>query len=356
MRAMNADDRSATAPLRIDSVLDAPYEGIEEQARALAEMGFDGGFTLESNRDVFFPLVLAARSGAGLDLYPNVAIALPRSPMHLAYQAWDLQRLSGGRFALGLGSQIRPHIEKRYSARWDKPVRQMRELVAATKAIFATFHEGRPLAFRGDYYTFTLMTPTFVPPPLEWGPPPVWMGGLGPLMTKAAAEVADGLLVHPFNSERFLREHTVPQVAAGLAASGRSRAGFSLGVTVIVCVYGTEEERAAAENGCRFNLAFYGSTPAYKVTLDVHGWSDLQPELNRLSKEGRWAEMGQLVDDDVLHTICVCGTPAEVAAELTARFAGLADRVAFSVPYGVRPELLAEVIDRVRRGAARPPR
>ena len=334
--------------MRFDAVLDAPYEGIEDQARRLAEIGFDGAFTLEANRDVFFPLVLAARSGAALDLYPNVAIALPRSPMHLAYQAFDLQRLTGGRFALGLGSQIRPHVEKRYSARWDKPVRQMRELVSATKAIFATFHDGAPLSFRGDYYTFTLMTPTFVPPALGCAPPPIWMGGLGPLMTRAAAEVADGVLVHPFNSERFLREATVPRVEEGLASSGRTRADFSLGVTVIVCVYGSEEEQAVAEQGCRSNLAFYGSTPSYKVTLDVHGWGDLQPELNRLTKEGRWAEMAAVVDDEVLHTLCVCGTPAEVAVALRSRFAGIADRLAFSVPYAVRPELLAEVLDAVR--------
>jgi probable F420-dependent oxidoreductase len=335
-------------PFAIDGVLDAPYADVEAQAQELAATGFDGGFTLESNRDVLFPLVLAARSGAGLMLYPNVAIAFPRSPMHLAYQAWDLQRLTAGRFALGLGSQIRPHIEKRYSARWDRPVRQMRELVSATKAIFRTFHEGAPLAFRGDYYTFTLMTPTFIPPPLEWGPPPIWMGALGPQMTRAAAEVADGVLIHPFNTERFLREQTVPRVDAGLAAVGRTRDDYTITVTTIVCVYGTEEERVAAERSCRFNLAFYGSTPSYRVTLDVHGWEGLQPELNRLSKEGRWDEMGALVDDDVLRTICVCGTPAEVASQLRARFTDIADRVAFSVPYGVRPALLAEVLDHLR--------
>jgi probable F420-dependent oxidoreductase len=337
--------------MKFDTVLDAPYEKIEDQARSIADMGFDGAFTLESNRDVLFPLVLAARSGAALDLYPNVAIALPRSPMHLAYQAWDLQRLTDGRFALGVGSQIKPHIEKRYSARWDKPVRQMRELVAATKAIYRTFHEGEPLEFRGEYYTFTLMTPTFIPPRLESGPPPIWMGGLGPLMTKAAAEVADGVLIHPFNSERFLREQTLPRVEAGLATSGRSRDEFTLTVTAIICVYGedgNEEERAAAEKGSRFNLAFYGSTPSYRVTLDAHGWGGVQPELNRLTKEGRWAEMAEVVDDEMLHTLCVCGTPAEVAGILRTRYAGIADRVAFSVPYGVRPELLAEVMDRVR--------
>ncbi|HEX7094525.1 MAG TPA: TIGR03617 family F420-dependent LLM class oxidoreductase [Acidimicrobiales bacterium] len=335
--------------LRFDAPLDAPYPDVERQARELAAAGFDGAFTLESNRDVLFPLVLAARSGAGLELYSNVAVALPRSPMHLAYQAWDLHQLSGGRFALGVGSQIRPHIEKRYSARWDRPVRQLRELVSATKAIFDTFAAGARLDFRGDYYTFTLMTPTFVPPPLEWGPPPIWMGALGPLMTRAAAEVADGVLIHPFNTARYLRERTVPGVEAGLAASGRARSDLTVTVTVIVCVYETEEERAAAEKGCRFNLAFYGSTPSYRVTLDVHGWGDVQPELNRLSKEGRWGEMGSLVDDEMLRTICVCGTPAEVARQLRERYAGVADRVAFSLPYGVRRDLLAEVLDRARR-------
>jgi probable F420-dependent oxidoreductase len=334
--------------MKFDTVIDAPYDRVEAQAHEIRDLGFDGAFTLEANRDVFFPLVMAACSGAGLDLYPNVAIAIPRSPMHLAYQAWDLQRLSGGRFALGIGSQIRPHIEKRYSARWDRPVRQMRELAAATKAIFRTFASGEPLDFRGDYYTFTLMTPTFIPAPLEWGPPPVWMGALGPLMTKAAAEVADGVLIHPFNSERYLREETLPRVEAGLAAAGSRREDFTLTVTTIVCVYETDEERLAAEQSCRFNLAFYGSTPSYRVTLETHGWGDLQPELNRLSKEGRWQEMGGLIDDELLGTLCVRGTPAEVAAQIRSRFAGIADRVALSVPYGVRRELLGAVLDEAR--------
>jgi probable F420-dependent oxidoreductase len=267
--------------------------------------------------------------------------------MHLAYQAWDLQRLSGGRFALGLGSQIRPHIEKRFSARWHKPVAQLRELTAAIKAIFACWHDGEGLAFRGDYYTLTLMTPTFVPAPLDT-PPPIWLGALGPRMTQAAAEVADGLLIHPFNTEHYLRSVTVPAVERGLDAAGRARKGFSVGVDVITCLYGDETERAAAEQACRANLAFYASTPAYKVTLDAHGWGDVQPELNRLSKEGRWAEMPGLVDDEMLRTICVCGTPREAVAQLHARYGDLADRVALSMPSAVNSSLLAELVDRFR--------
>lgn len=333
--------------MKYDMVL-ANRDDAEHAARALHEMGFDGAYTQEGNRDVFFPLLLAARA-APLDLYTNVAIAFPRSPMHLAYTAFDLQRASQGRFALGLGSQIRPHIEKRYSARWDHPVKQMREYVQALHAIFDCFHEGKKLDFRGEYHTFTLMTPTFVPEPLPWGPPPIWMAALGPVMTRTAAEVADGVLIHPFNSERFLREVTVPAVAEGLRRSGRARDGFTLGVDVILCVYGDEEEQAVAEQGCRFNTAFYASTPSYRVTLDVHGWGDRQPRLNEMTKAGRWGEIGSVVDDELLDTVCVRGTPAEAAAVVRSRYADLADRVSFSVPYAVRPDTLAAFVAELHR-------
>jgi probable F420-dependent oxidoreductase len=330
--------------MKIDVVLDAPLHGVAEQARRWRAVGADGGFTLEGNRDVFFPLAAAAASG--LELYPNVAIAFPRSPMHLAYQAWDLQRASNGRFAVGLGSQIRPHIERRYGATWDRPIRQMRQYVGALRAIFAAFQEGAPLDFHGDYHTLTLLPPTFLPGPLERGAPPIWIGTLGPQMTSLAAEVADGLVVHPFNTERFLRERTVPAVEAGLQkAGGRPRSDFSLAVGVNVCCYRDDEEREAATTRARTTLSFYGSTPSYRPTLEVHGWGDLQPELNALSKQGRWAEMPALVDDEMVTTICVCGTPAEAAATLRARYAGVADRLSlmFTSPTddGRAEELLA---------------
>lgn len=268
--------------MQIDVALHADYPDLAAQVRAFADAGAAGLFTLEANRDVLFPLFAAATTGVAVQLYPNVAIAFPRSPMHLAYQAWDLQRITGGRFALGLGSQIRPHIEKRFSAPWHKPVRQLREYVAALKAIFACFHVGTKLDFRGDYYTFTLMTPTFVPAPLSADesvqPPPVWMGALGPLMTTAAAQVADGVIVHPFNSERYLREHTLPRIERGLAERGRRRDELTIVVTAITCLYEDDDEvgRERAVTAARTNLAFYGSTPSYRVTLDAHGWGDLQ--------------------------------------------------------------------------------
>jgi probable F420-dependent oxidoreductase len=306
-------------------------------------MGFDGVYTQEANSDVTFPLLLAAQA-APIDIYTNVAIAFPRSPMHLAYAAFDLQRAASGRFALGIGSQIRPHIEKRFSARFGNPVAHLSELVRALHAIFRCFHEGERLDFRGEYYTHTLMTPTFIPPRLAYDPPPIWVGALGPRMTQMSAEVADGVLIHPFNSELFLRSVTVPRVEAGLAASGRHRSSFTLGVDVMACVYGDDAERVVAENGCRSNLAFYASTPSYRVTLDAHGWGELQPELNRMTKTGRWAEMPALIDDALLDALCVRGTPAEAGRILRQRYAGIADRVSLSVPYRIAPATLAELV------------
>ena len=337
--------------MKFDIALHADYPDIAARAAEYKRQGFAGVFTLEANRDVFFPLFAVAQSGAALDLYPNVAIAFPRSPMHVAYQSWDLQRLTGGRFTLGLGSQIRPHIEKRYSASWHKPVAQLREYVAATKAIFACFHEGTRLDFRGEYYTFTLMTPTFLPAPLSRdgsvSPPPIWMGALGPLMTSAAAQIADGVIVHPFNSEAFLRTQTMPRVLAGLAKSGRDRRAVTVNVTAIACIYDEddESERATALSAARMNLAFYASTPSYRVTLDVHGWGDLQPELNALSKAGKWADMAAQITDEMVDTLTVRGTPENAAAIIASRYEGIADRVALSLPGSVRPELLGRLLD-----------
>ena len=333
--------------MKIDTVLSADLDTVAEQARQLHAMGFDGVYTQEANSDVTFPLLLAAQS-APLDIYTNVAIAFPRSPMHLAYAAFDLQRVARGRFALGIGSQIRPHVEKRFSARFGNPVAHLAELVRALHAIFRCFHDGERLDFRGEYYTHTLMTPTFIPPRLEWDPPPIWVGALGPRMTQMAAEVADGVLIHPFNSELFLRSVTLPRVEAGLAASGRDRTRFTLGVDVMACVYGDEAERVVAENGCRSNLAFYASTPSYRVTLDAHGWGDLQPELNRMTKAGLWADMARLIEDEVLDTLCIRGTPTEAGRALRQRFGGIADRVSLSVPYHIAPATLAELVTAFR--------
>ena len=325
--------------MKIMTALFGPTD-VVQRATLLKEAGASGVFTFEGPHDVFTPLVLAS-TVPGLDVMSNVAIALPRNPVQLAHQANDLQLLSEGRFILGLGTQIRTQIEKRYGAEFDRPVARMKELVGALRAIFATWNTGERLDFRGEFYRHTLMTPTFVPGPNPFGPPPIFLGALGPRLTRATAEVADGLLVMPFGSKRFLHETTMPAVLEGLAAAGRSDDDFAVVPEIIVSVGSDDRDHAST----RMLLAFYGSTPAYRPVLDAHGWGDLQPELNAMSKQGRWQEMATLIDDEMLHTIAACGTPAEVAAHIRDRVEGVSDRICLYQPGPIAVDALAEIVD-----------
>ncbi|WP_244930119.1 TIGR03617 family F420-dependent LLM class oxidoreductase [Nocardioides sp. W7] len=313
----------------LDVQLDARPDLAADRARELVAAGVDGLFTFEGPHDVFLPLAAAA-GVVDTDLMTNVAIAMPRSPMHLAHTAWDLQLMSKGRFRLGLGSQIRPHIEKRYGATWSPPAARMREIVGAVKAILGSWQHGTPLEFRGEHTQHTLMPPTFVPGPNPYGAPPVLLGALGPVMTRTAAEVADGLLVMPFHSRRHFVERTLPAVQEGLERSGREAVGIF--PQAILAMGRTPAELEAATLGVRGLLAFYGSTPAYRSVLDVEGWGDLQPELNALSKQGDIAAMMALVTDEMVATIGVRGTPEECAAEIGRRFGGVAERVCCYFP------------------------
>ncbi len=299
-----------------NSVMDAATRAAE-----LEGTGVDGVFTFENAHDVFFPLVAAAPV-CSLDLMTNVAIAFPRSPMHLANAAYDLQMLSGGRFRLGLGSQIRTHIERRYGATWGKPVEHMREVVLATKAILGGWQNAEKIEFRGEYTTHTLMTPVFDPGPNPHGIAKVLVGALGPRMNRMAAEVADGVLVMPFNTERHMRERTMPAIESGLVAGARDRVDIEVVAEVIVAM-GRDEQELAAADAARFIVAFYGSTPAYRPVLEVEGQEELQPELNTLSKQGKWLEMVSLVDDDLFRRIAVYGSPEECAAAIAASISGL---------------------------------
>ena len=319
-----------------------------ERARELRDAGASGVATFEGPHDVFAPLTLAA-TVPGLDLMTNVAIAFPRNPIHLAHQANDHQLLSSGRFILGLGTQVRAQIEKRFGAEFDKPVARMTELIAALRAIFAAWNSGERLDFRGDYYRHTLMTPTFNPGPNPYGPPPIYVGALGPRLTRAVAEHADGLLVMPFGSKRFLHEHTMPVVREGLAGVGPPHRPTSPCCPKSSCPRATPTPNASRpQRGPGALLAFYGSTPAYRPVLAAHGWQDLQPELNALSKQGRWEEMGGLIDDEILHTIAACGTPADVAAHIRDRVDGVADTVCLyqAAPLGL--PTLAAIVDELR--------
>jgi probable F420-dependent oxidoreductase len=330
--------------MKLDTLLSGDITDAHDMARELEDLGIDGVFTFEGPADPFDPLILTA-SATDLDIYSNLAIAFPRSPTTTAYQAWDLQKLSHGRFMLGLGTQVKANIERRYGASWGKPVAKMREFVEATRAVFRSWQDGERLDFQGDYYTLTLMQPMFNPGPIEWGPPPILLGALGPKMTRMTGEVADGILIHPFNTPRFLDEAMLPCLDDGLAASNRTRSDLTIVCDVMVATGRDEREMEAALAGVRGLLGFYGSTPAYRAPLEPYGWEELQPELNRMSKAGDWESMSGLIDDDMLHTLAVVGPPDEIGPKVMERFGDLADRVGFYLPYAAQPDLLGEVID-----------
>ncbi len=337
--------------LKLDVMLSNSVVDAAERAVQLERLGVDGVFSFENAHDLFFPLVAAAPV-CSLDLMTNVAIAFPRSPMHLANATYDLQLLSKGRFRLGLGSQIKAHVEKRFGARWGKPVGQMREWIMATRAILEHWQHGTPLRFEGEYTRHTLMTPAFHPGPNPYGISKILVGALGPKMNEMAAEVADGILVMPFNSERHMNERTLPAIDRGLATAGRTRADLELTAEVIVGVGRTDEELEAAK-GVRNLLSFYGSTPAYRPVLDAEGWGELQPELNTLSKRGDWAGMAGLITDEMISTIAVHGTPAECAAEIVRRYGANVTRICAYFPfYTASDELIGEFADELRAASS----
>jgi probable F420-dependent oxidoreductase len=337
--------------LKIDVMLS--YSVMEAATRAveLEAAGVDGLFTFENAHDLFFPLVAAAPV-CSLDLMTNVAIAFPRSPMHLANAAYDLHQLSGGRFRLGLGSQIKTHIERRYGATWGKPVAHMREWVLATKAILDSWQDGTRLDFRGELTTHTLMTPAFNPGPNPFGIPKVLVGALGPKMNEMAAEVADGILIMPFNSARHMAERTLPAIDRGLQTAGRKRSDIELTAEVIVGC-GRNDEELEAARAVKSLIAFYGSTPSYRPVLEVEGWGDLQPELNTLSKRGEWGPMTGLITDEMVATIAVIGTPAECARQIVDRYGSDVSRICAYFPgYDAPDDLIAEFTAAVKAASS----
>jgi probable F420-dependent oxidoreductase len=320
---------------------------VAEEARDLESLGYDGAFTFEGPHDPFFPLLLAASQTQRMELATAIAIAFPRSPFQLAQTAHDLNVFAKGRFILGLGSQIKPHIEKRFSATWSKPAARMRELVLALRAIWRCFNENERLDFRGEFYRHTLMTPFFSPGPSPCGPPRIFLAGVGRSMTRVAGEVADGLFVHPFNSPEFIRATTLPALEEGGARAGRARADIIVNVQALVVTGFSEDEMHQAETGTKMQLAFYASTPQYRCVLDTHGWGDLQPRLNALSKQGRWMEMGNLIDDRMLDAFTVRAEPSQVATKLRARYADLVDRISIichSQPQRSNPQAWRDVV------------
>ncbi len=332
--------------MKVDALLHHNLAAVPAQVAALEAAGFAGLQTVETGHDPFFPLLLAAEHSKALDLTTAIAVAFARNPMNLAAIGNDLNGYSGGRFILGLGSQIRAHIERRFSMPWSQPAARMREFIAAMQAIWANWYQGEPLNFRGEFYQHTLMTPVFTPKPSDAGPPRVFLAAVGPLMTQVAADLCEGMLVHPLTSVSYLRDHTLPIIEAGLKRRGLSRRDFELSHGMFVVSGATEAAFADSRRAVRERIAFYSSTPAYRTVLESHGWGDLQPELNQLSKQGRWVEMGELVSDEMLDTFAVVGVPERIVPMIRERFAGLVDRVTLDfsfAPAEARPALIRQL-------------
>jgi probable F420-dependent oxidoreductase len=336
--------------MKVDSGFGGALDEVAARARQLEDAGYDGAFTAETNHDAFLPLAVAATATERIELGTSIAVAFARTPMVTAVSANDLQVASKGRFVLGLGSQIKPHIERRFAMPWSAPAARMREYVMAMRAIWTAWHEGTKLDFRGDFYSHTLMTPFFSPGPSEYGAPKVWLAAVGERMTETAGEVCDGLIAHGFTTERYLREVTIPALERGLHKAGRARDSFELTGPIFVVSGATEEALEAAKRGTRQQVAFYGSTPAYRGVLELHGWGELGDELNAMSKRGLWVEMGEQIDDDVLEAFAVVAEPDDVAGMLRARYGGLLDRISFYMPYQSNPDATTAVIAELRGG------
>jgi len=333
--------------MKVDGGISFELSKAAASAREAEAAGYDGAWTAETAHDPFLPHVLAAEHTERLELGTSIAVAFARNPMNLANLAWDLQSYSKGRFILGLGSQIKPHITKRFSMDWSHPAPRMREMILAIRAIWDTWQNGTPLAFRGEFYTHTLMTPFFTPDRNDlgdFGVPRIFLAGVGELMTEVAGEVCDGFICHGFTTERYLREITLPALARGRAKAGRTMDGFEVVGPSFVVTGNDEAEMAAAEQGTRQQIAFYGSTPAYKGVLELHGWNGLHEELNALSKKGGWVEMGNLVTDEILNTFAVVGEPEQVAPELLRRYGDVVGRISFYAPYRSNPDRWRQVM------------
>jgi probable F420-dependent oxidoreductase len=319
--------------------------------RDLEEIGYDGAFSFEAKHDPFLAAAVAAEHTEHIRLGTAIAIAFARNPMNLANLGYDMQSISGGRFVLGLGSQVRPHIEKRFSSTWSHPAKRMREIVLAIRAIWDCWEGKAPLAFEGEFYTHTIMIPAFNPGPNPYGPPPIFMGGFLPLMTAVAGEVADGFISHPFNTRKSLLENTMPRLEKGLAKSGRTRADLEIMSSTLVVTADTEELFEQSKLAARKQLAFYGSTPAYKPTLDCHGWGDVHTELNTMSKHGKWDDMTGLITDEILEAIAVVGPRREIAKKLTERLDGIADSVSITHNRFPDPSHWADIVRELKEGA-----
>jgi len=320
--------------LKVDAevAVSTPSE-IGELARVAEEYTFDGFWVNETKHDPFVQLAMAASTTKRIDLGTSIALAFTRSPTTMAYAAWDLQSLSGGRLILGLGSQVKGHIERRFGMRWESPAPKMKEYVTALRAVWDCWQEGKELKFDGRFYKLSLMTPFFNPGPIEHPRIPVFLAGVNELMCRVSGEVADGLHVHPLHTPRYLREVVNPSLKLGLAKSGRKREGFSVSVSVFAAVGANSKEIAAVKEFYRQQVAFYASTRTYRRLMELHGWTDVADRLHDYSVTGQWDRMAGEVSDEILGEFVVEGGWGEIGGILSRRYRGLADRIKLYLPF-----------------------
>ena len=304
-----------------------------EAARAAEALGFDGLWTAETQHDAFLPLALAAEHTRRIQLGTAIAVAFARSPTELAYTAWDLQSLSQGRFILGLGTQVKAHIERRFGMPWDSPTARLRDMILAMRALWNTWQTGARLNHRGEFYKLTLMAPFFNPGPIEHPHIPIFIAGVNKGLCQLAGELCEGFHVHPFHSTRYLREVTLPNIALGLEKGGRTRADIQLSSSIFVITGQTPAEVAAARQAVRAQIAFYASTPSYHAVMETHGWLDTAERLGMMAARQQWSDMAALIDDEMLAAFAVTGAPDELAGLIQQRYAGLLDRVNYYVPF-----------------------
>ena len=322
---------------------------IDETAPAAEDLGFAGLWTSETKHDAFLPLAIAANETREIELGTSVAIAFSRSPMETAQTAWDLQYLSGGRFVLGLGTQVKAHITRRFSMPWDKPAARLREYILALREIWRSFQSEGPLQFEGEFYRHTLMTPFFNPGPIDHPKIPVYIAGVNTRLARLAGEICDGFHVHPFHSPEYVQRTVIPAITAGAEGVGRDPGQVTLATSAFVISAESEEEAAEQRESVRSQISFYASTPTYRTVLEAHGWEEVGERLGTMAREKKWHEMPALITDEMLAAFAIEAAPDEIGQALNDRYDGLIDRVALYIPFvsGERDSFWRTVVESV---------
>lgn len=325
-------------------------------ATQIEHLGINGLWTTETAHNPFLPLTLAAAHTTTAQIGTAIALAFPRSPMVTAQLAWDLAEQSGGRFILGLGTQVKAHITRRFSTPWDSPGPRLRDYLLALRAIWACWQDGTPLNYQGEFYKFSLMTPFFSPGPIPTPAIPVFIAGVNTYLCRLGGELCDGFHVHPFHTVPYLKQIVLPSIEAGLKAAGRDRHAVELSSAIFVVSGETQHDLDASMNTIKAQIAFYASTPSYEVVLQVHGWEALGQQLTAMSREGRWFDMAALIPDAMVHEFAVVAPYDQLATRVRERYAGLLDRVGYYFPFddASAPDLWKDAVRTLGSSASRP--